>query len=624
ASTHAAGVVIGDRPLDELVPLYRDPRSDMPVTQFDMKYVEAAGLVKFDFLGLKTLSVLKEGQRLLATQGINVDFAALTWDDPAVYGLLQRGETVGVFQLESEGMRRTLAGVRPTAFGDIIALVSLYRPGPMDNIPLFGDRKNGRVALAYPHPMLEAVLAETYGIFVYQEQVMQAAQVLAGYSLGEADLLRRAMGKKIQSEMNEQRARFVSGAAANDISPAKANELFDLIDKFAGYGFNKSHAAAYAVVAYHTAWLKTHHAPAFFAASMSFDMAQTDKLALFVEDIRRCGVECLAPDVNASQAGFSVEGGKVRYALGALKGVGEKAMEALVAEREANGAFASLDDFAARIDPKLLNRRQLESLAASGAFDRLNPDCASVFAGAETILAHAASAHDQRTSGQHGLFGGAGDDASVAAIRLPSNAAWTLAERMAAERDSFGFYFSAHPVDAQRHLLAAHRVKSFAELASLPAPADGGRSAAMMAGLVESTNWRTSAKGRRYMMATISDASGQYIATVFDAGPSADLEAAAKAGTCGLMTVELDRRPGDEVPRVTVKHFQPIDSLARKTRLQLDLVIQDSAALAALVAHLAAARGGNWLVRATVTVSGGREATLILGRDFVLDADFAA
>src|SRR5215218_3247524 len=242
SSTHAAGVVIGDRPLDHLVPLYRDPRSDMPVTQFDMKYVEAAGLVKFDFLGLKTLSVLKEAQRLLANQGVEVDFASLPWDDTAVYELLQRGDTVGVFQLESEGMRRTLAGVRPTGFGDIIALVALYRPGPMDNIPLFGDRKNGRVPLAYPHSMLEEMLKETYGIFVYQEQVMQAAQVLAGYSLGEADLLRRAMGKKIQSEMDAQRARFVEGAARNNIDRAKATELFDLIDKFAGYGFNKSHA----------------------------------------------------------------------------------------------------------------------------------------------------------------------------------------------------------------------------------------------------------------------------------------------------------------------------------------------------------------------------------------------
>jgi DNA polymerase-3 subunit alpha len=595
----------------------------MPVTQFDMKYVEGAGLVKFDFLGLKTLSVLKEGQRLLAQRGVEVDFASLPWDDPAVYELLQRGDTVGVFQLESEGMRRTLAAVRPTSFGDIIALVSLYRPGPMDNIPLFGDRKNGRVPIAYPHPMLEEVLKETYGIFVYQEQVMQAAQVLAGYSLGEADLLRRAMGKKIQSEMDAQRSHFIEGAAKNNIDRAKANELFDLIDKFAGYGFNKSHAAAYALVAYHTAWLKAHHPAEFFAASMSFDIHQTDKLSLFVEDMRRSGIECLPPDVNASEAAFSVEDGKVRYALGALKGVGEKAMEALVEERLANGPFKSLDDFAERIDPKLLNRRQLESLAAAGGFDGLNSDRPAVHAAAETILAHASLAHDQRTSGQHGLFGG-GSESGIAPIRLPRDARWSLAERMAAEREAFGFYFSAHPVDAQRHLLAAHKVKSFAEVAALPAPADGGRSSATMAGLVEGVRWRTSAKGRRYMMATISDASGQYEATVFGDEPSGALEVAAKSGACGLMTVELDRRPGDEIPRVTVKRFQPFDGLASKTRLRLLLRVADAAMIPQVARELSAARGGNGSVRAVLPVSDGREATLLLGREFVLDADLAA
>ncbi len=559
SSTHAAGVVIGDRPLHELVPLYRDARSDMPVTQFDMKYVEAAGLVKFDFLGLKTLSVLKEGQRLLAQKGVEVDFLSLTWDDPAVYELLQRGDTVGVFQLESEGMRRTLAGVRPTGFGDIIALVSLYRPGPMDNIPMFGDRKNGRAELAYPHPMLEGVLKETYGIFVYQEQVMQAAQVLAGYSLGEADLLRRAMGKKIQSEMDAQRARFIEGCAANAIEAPKANELFDLIDKFAGYGFNKSHAAAYALVAYHTAWLKAHHPAEFFAASMSFDMAQTDKLALFAEDMRRGEIECLPPCINASQAAFAVEDGKVRYALGALKGVGEKAMEALVAEREARGPFKSLDDFAERIDPRLLNRRQIESLAAAGAFDSIHSDRAAVFASAEIILAHAASAADQRTSGQHGLFGGAA--APVSSMRLAKAEQWSLAQRMAAERDSFGFYFSAHPVDAHRHLLEANKAKTFAELADMPMP-DEGRAGAMMAALVEESRWRVSAKGRRYLMATLSDSSGQFQASIFDDEASAAIEAAAKSGTCGLLTVELDKRAGDDLPRVAIKRFQPLEALA--------------------------------------------------------------
>jgi DNA polymerase-3 subunit alpha len=624
ASTHAAGVVIGDRRLDELVPLYRDPRSDMPVTQFDMKYVEAAGLVKFDFLGLKTLSVLKRAQEMLAAQGVHVDLDALPWDDAQVYELLQRGDTVGVFQLESEGMRRTLASVRPTAFGDIIALVALYRPGPMDNIGMFGDRKNGRVALATPHPLLEELLSETYGIFVYQEQVMEAAKVLAGFTLGEADLLRRAMGKKIQSEMDAQRAGFVAGCErVNGIAPAKAEELFDLIDKFAGYGFNKSHAAGYALIAYQTAWLKTHHRAEFYAASKSFDMAQTDKLALFVEDMRRADVDCLPPDINASRADFSVEGEAVRYALGALKGVGEKAMEALVAEREANGPFVSLEDFAARIDPRLLNKRQIESLVGAGAFDSIVPDRPALYGAAETVLAHAVSAADERTSGQAALFGGEAH-AGVAPIRLPRDVSWTLAQRMAAEHDAFGFYFSAHPVDAQKHLLAAHKVKSFGELAAIPVPADGSRSTAMIAGLVEEARWRTSARGRRYLMATLSDSSGQYFATAFDDEPCAALEAAVKSGGCGLMSVELDRRPGDEAPRVTVKRFQPLDALAKRTRLEMVVRVPDADAVLRLTRELTGAHGGTGAIRFIVPLEPGGRATILLGRDYLLDAELAA
>jgi DNA polymerase-3 subunit alpha len=625
ASTHAAGVVIGDRPLDELVPLYRDPRSDMPVTQFDMKYVEAAGLVKFDFLGLKTLSVLRESRRLLAEQGVEVDFDALPWDDPAVYELLQRGDAVGIFQLESEGMRRTLAAVRPTGFGDIVALVALYRPGPMDNIPMFGDRKNGRAPIEYPHPLLEGILAETYGIFVYQEQVMQAAQVLAGYSLGGADLLRRAMGKKIQSEMDAQRAIFVEGCAkTNQIPAAKANELFDLIDKFAGYGFNKSHAAGYALIAYQTAWLKAHHPAEFFAASMSFDMALTDKLGVFVEDMRRSGIGCLPPDINASDAHFTVENGPeghcVRYALGALKGVGEKAMEALVAERTRGGPFASLEDFAARIDPRLLNRRQLESLAGAGAFDSVKPDRAAVYGAAETILAHAASAQDQRESGQAGLFGV--NSAEAAPIRLPRDASWTIAQRMAAERDAFGFYFSAHPVDAQRHLLAAHKVRTFAELSEIRV-AEGERAGATMAALIEGVRWRVSAKGRRYMIASLSDRSGQFEATVFDEEPSTALETAAKSGACGLLTVELDRRPGDDTPRVTIKRFQLLDALAKKTRLQMTVRLSEASMIERIARELASAKSGNGLVRLIMPIAVG-EATLVAGRDYALDGELAS
>ena len=626
ASTHAAGVVIGDRPLDQLVPLYRDPRSDMPVTQFDMKYVEAAGLVKFDFLGLKTLSVLQKAVQMLAKRGIAVDLDRLAWEDEDVYKLLQRGDTVGVFQLESEGMRRTLAAVKPTSFEDIIALVSLYRPGPMDNIPMFGARKNGREPIEYPHPLLEPVLRETYGIFVYQEQVMEAAKVLAGFSLGEADLLRRAMGKKIKSEMDAQRAGFVAGCErVNNIPRGKANELFDLIDKFAGYGFNKSHAAAYALIAYQTAWLKAHHPVIFYAASMCFDIHQTDKLAIFTDDMRRMEALCLPPSINASEAEFSVEEAgeslAVRYALGALKGVGEKAMEQLVEERRLNGSFKSLEDFAERVDPRLLNRRQIESLAGGGAFDPLDSNRAAVFSAAETILAHAASAADARESGQGGLFGGG--ESNVVPIRMPVAATWTLAQRMAAEKESFGFYFSAHPVDRYRHLAEAHGAKSYAAWASLPAPPDGGRTGAVMAGMVEEARWRTSARGRRYLMATMSDSSGQFVATVFDDDASVQVEAAAKSGACALLNVELDRRPGEEAPRVTIRSLQLFENLSKRARLQLEVEVDEVDAIARLAEAVAQDRGSHGELRLKAKLDKG-EAELVLGRDFRLDAELAA
>ncbi|WP_174279680.1 DNA polymerase III subunit alpha [Sphingomonas bacterium] len=622
SSTHAAGVVIGDRPLAELVPLYRDPRSDIPVTQFDLKYVEVAGLVKFDFLGLKTLSVLQKATRMLRARGVAIDLDALRWDDPAVYELLKRGDTVGVFQLESEGMRRTLSAVRPSNFGDIIALVSLYRPGPMDNIPSFGRRKGGTEPIEYPHPLLEGILAETYGIFVYQEQVMQAAQVLAGYSLGGADLLRRAMGKKIKAEMDAQRATFVDGCKAHNAIPAgKANELFDLIDKFAGYGFNKSHAAAYALLAYQTAWLKAHHPAEFFAASMCYDMALTDKLGLFVEDARRAGVAILPPDVNRSGAEFGVEpvgeGVAVRYALGALKSVGEGAMERLVAEREANGAFASLDDLAHRIDPRLLNKRQLETLAAAGALDGLADNRAGAFAVAETLLAVAQRTQANLLSGQGGLFGGdmpAGDT-----VKLPRSASWTLTERMEQEKEAFGFYFSAHPVDRYQHL--APRARRHASLGEL-AIADGARVGATMAVLVEEARWRTSARGKRYLMATLSDPTGQFVATCFDDAPAKALEEAAANGGCGLATVELDRRPGEEAPRVTVKAIRPFKDIAADARFAAEVTVTDAGAFAAMAALLAGHRGARGEVRARIVAPGG-DAVVLLGRDFLLDGELA-
>lgn len=632
SSTHAAGVVIGDRPLNQLVPLYRDPRSDMPVTQFDMKYVEGAGLVKFDFLGLKTLSVLQKAVQLLAQRGVGVALDTLAWDDPAVYELLQRGDTVGVFQLESEGMRKTLAAVRPTNFGDIIALVSLYRPGPMDNIPMFGRRKNGAEEIEYPHILLKPILEETYGIFVYQEQVMQAAQILAGYSLGDADLLRRAMGKKIKAEMDAQRARFVEGCAKSDIKPAKANELFDLIDKFAGYGFNKSHAAAYALLAYQTAWLKAHYPAEFFAASMAYDIHLTDKLTIFVDDMRRAGLTCLPPDINASLADFTVEaieqpgddprlGYAVRYALGGLKGVGEKAMEQLVAERDRGGPFKSLDDFAERIEPSWLNRRQLESLAESGGFDALHADRAGVYAVAENILAEAAKLADARRTGQGDMLSAMAP--AHAKVVIPPHKAWSPAERMEHEKCGFGFYFSGHPVDRYRDMAHGRGARSYGDICAQPpgTPNAEGRVMGVMAAMVEEVRWRETKRGARYASATFSDQSGQFQASCFEEDACKAIEEMARDGGCALLSVELDRLPGEETPRVTVRGVEAFSAIASTARMELKIDAMTPQAITQLAQLLSKCRGGRSEIFLRVPVTGDRAALLFLGHDFSLDVD---
>ena len=383
ASTHAAGIVIGDRPLSELVPMYRDPKSDMPVTQFNMKWVEPAGLVKFDFLGLKTLTVLDVAVKLLKPRNIDIDLATLPIDDAESYQMLARGEVVGVFQVESQGMRRALVDMRPDRFEDIIALVALYRPGPMANIPTYCSRKHGDEEPEYLHPVLEPILKETFGVIIYQEQVMQIAQVMSGYSLGDADLLRRAMGKKIRAEMDKQRDIFVAGAVKNGVPKGQAETIFELLAKFADYGFNKSHAAAYALVSYHTAYMKAHYPVEFIAASMTLDLNNTDKLSEFRSEAQRLGIKVEPPNINRSGATFEVGDKTIYYALAALKGVGIQAIEQIIEERTKRGLFTSLADFAARVNPRAINKRIIESLAAAGAFDTLEPNRARVFAGAD-------------------------------------------------------------------------------------------------------------------------------------------------------------------------------------------------------------------------------------------------
>ncbi|OYU14380.1 MAG: DNA polymerase III subunit alpha [Alphaproteobacteria bacterium PA4] len=626
SSTHAAGVVIGDRPLSQLVPLYRDPRSDMAVTQFEMKAVEKAGLVKFDFLGLKTLSVLDRAAKLLADRGVSVDWNGLPLDDPAVYALLARADTVGVFQFESEGMRRALGQVRPDCFGDIIALGALYRPGPMDNIPSFANRKHKREEVVLLHPAMEPILRETYGIIVYQEQVMQIARTLAGYSLGEADLLRRAMGKKIHAEMVAQKERFAEGAAKNDIPKDTASAIFDLVLKFANYGFNKSHAAAYALVSYQTAWLKAHHPVEFYAASMAYDIDNTDRLAIFVEDARRSGVTMLPPCINASAADFAVQDGAVRYALAALKNVGEKAMAIVTDGR--GGGYASLAEFARRVDPRLINKRQLESLIAAGCFDGIEANRAGVHLLAEAILGTAQAAAEARESAQTALFGeatGFVDDGGLAML-VPSSVSWTLAERMAQEKEAFGFFFSGHPVEAWRSVLEANGVKSFAEVAALPAPPGGGRMGVVMAGLIEEARWRTPQNGKssRYMFVTLSDRSGQYVGSCFEEETQARIETLAKDSPAVLVQAELQWREGEDVPRVRINGVTSLADMARRTKSRLTVKVCDAIAVRALVDLVTPARGkGRGALIAEVPCSSG-VARVALGSDYLLDAELEA
>lgn len=503
AGTHAAGVVIGDRPLTEIVPLYADPRAELPATQFNMKWAEKAGLVKFDFLGLKTLTVIDRALKFIRREGKDVGPEWRTFDDDATYDLMASGYTLGVFQLEGAGMRDTLKRIKPGNIEDVIAIISLYRPGPMDNIPVFAAGKEDPNTVTYQHPSLKPILEATYGVPVYQEQVMRMAQEIAGYSLGEADLLRRAMGKKIASEMDAQRVRFVSGAKeVQDIDADLANSIFDTMAKFAGYGFNKSHAAAYAVIGYHTAYLKTHFPVEFLAASMSLDIGNTDKLAAFFMDARRMGVKVLAPCINSSTPDFDVRDGAVVYALGALKGVGLEAMRVLEAERVASGAFKDLHDLAERADPKSINKKCLEQLSRAGAMDKLEPNRARALAAAPTLSSIAASAEADRAGGQGGLFG---DAEPAMRTRLPSATAWNAARKLDAELKSIGFYFSGHPLDDVLDGIDETRITLAMQLqdnAVHDKPLE-------LIGVVRKRDERPSRNGGKFAFITLSDPTGE-------------------------------------------------------------------------------------------------------------------
>ncbi|MCI5050423.1 MAG: DNA polymerase III subunit alpha [Rickettsiales bacterium] len=556
ASTHAAGVVIADRPLDELVPVYRDPKSDMPVVQYSMKYAEGAGLVKFDFLGLKTLSVLQTCVNLLKQRDIEIDLSTLPEGDPKTYELLARGDTVGVFQFESAGMQDALRKLKPDCFEDLIALGALYRPGPMDNIPTYIACKHGKQEPDYLHPMLEEVLRETYGVIIYQEQVQKIAQIMSGYTLGAADLLRRAMGKKIKEEMDSQREMFVKGALENDVDEKQSSGIFDLVAKFAGYGFNKSHAAAYALIAYQTAYLKANYPVEFMAASMTFDMHATDKLSIFRQEIEKFDAELLPPDINHSQVRFSVEEKEgayhVRYALAAIKNVGEQAMHAIVREREANGAYSDVFDLMNRVDSTVMNRRQLEHLIMAGVFDSLHPNRKQLIESADYLLSINNSASRDRESNQTSLFGQ--EDVEVSEnYQLKPCEEWPAIERLNFEFGAIGFYLSAHPLEGYAEYFKKVGVVSIAHLEHR---LSSQYSSIDIAGIVTGKKVKVSPKGK-FAFVQCSDATGMTEFSVFDEtllNQSAELLEAGK-----MVLIKADAKMEEGGPRIIAQSIKPLD-----------------------------------------------------------------
>ncbi|WP_272002915.1 DNA polymerase III subunit alpha [Roseovarius sp. ZX-A-9] len=571
ASTHAAGVVIGDRPLDELVPLYQDPRSEMPATQFNMKWVEQAGLVKFDFLGLKTLTVVQNAvQQILAggrslhiaadgrqlfepPEGAENDIGAIPLDDAATYELYAKAKTVAVFQVESSGMMDALKRMKPNCIEDIVALVALYRPGPMENIPKYCEVKNGLSEREGLHPSVDHILDETQGIIVYQEQVMQIAQEMAGYSLGGADLLRRAMGKKIQAAMDAERPKFLKGAADNGVSKEKATEVWNLLDKFANYGFNKSHAAAYAVVSYQTAWLKANHPVEFMAGVMNCDIHLTDKLAVYFEEVKKgLGLPYAPPCVNRSEATFMVKEGTLHYALGALKNVGVEAMR-LIVEGRGGQDFATLYDFARRVDLKRIGKRPLEMLARAGAFDVLDRNRRRVFEAVEPLMSYSGAIFEQKNSNQVSLFGEAGDD--LPEPRLSPVDDWLPAERLTEEFKAIGFYLSGHPLDDYMAALKRKDVKTLDEVMNLTARAP---CVLKMAGVVAGRQERKSARGNRFAFVQLSDTTGGYEVTMF----SETLEKSREfleTGTHVVVTVEATME--SEQLKLLARSVAPIDGV---------------------------------------------------------------
>ncbi len=560
ASTHAAGIVIGREPLTTYVPLYRDPKTGLVSTQYTMDWLEDCGLVKMDFLGLKTLTVVSDAVALVRRKGVALDLAAIPEDDPATFRMFSEGRSTGAFQFESTGMQSLLKQARPNRIADLIALNSLYRPGAMEHIDTYVEAKLGRRPIEYPLPELEPVLKETYGVPVYQEQVMQMAQVVAGFSLGQADILRRAMGKKKPEEMLKMKEKFLAGARSRGYAKATAEHIFELLFAFSGYGFNKSHAAAYSVLAYHTIYLKANHPAEFLAATCTNDMSDTDRLAALIHEARELGIEVLPPDVNLSERDFTVRDGKILFGLAGIKGVGAGAVEAMLAEREAGGPFTGLADFAERVDTHLVNRKVLESLVITGAFDSLGETRATLMHNLPRLVEVAARRRGERRIGQASLFE-PGAAAAGPALELERRPEWPPAQLLAAEKENLGFFFSGHPLDRFRPLIEGHGLLDLSRREGLV-----NERPCTLLGILRDVREIRTRTGRAMAFAVLEDMRGSIECILFSDLYDAKRQLIANDAVVGVVG-KIDTTRGD--PKVKVEDIMEPGALPQKPATQV-------------------------------------------------------
>jgi len=568
-ATHAAGVVIAGENLSEQVPLYKDHSANLilPSTQFDMHSSENAGLVKFDILGLTALTVIDKTVKMLAQKNINLDISKINLKDENVFKLLTSGETTGLFQLESAGVRDTLRQMKPTEFNDIVALVALYRPGPMSNIPTYNECKNGLRTPDYIHETLQEVLKPTYGIIIYQEQVMQIAQTLAGFTAGEADILRRAMGKKKRAELEKQKEKFISGAVKNGIKKDVANYVFTKIEPFADYGFNKSHAVAYALIAYQTAFLKTYYKEEFIAASMSTSLTSTSKLREYVEELKRLNVEVVRPCINTCYADFKAGENKIFYGLGAIKSVGYEAISNVVAEREKNGKFKSFSDFINRVDPKDVNKLQLEGLVKAGAFDQLETNRKKIFDSIPKIILTIKSKYDEKMSSQTNLFDLTNENKDN--FEFDNTGEWNKKELLFNEFNSIGFYMSDHPLNEYKEFFQHLDIESYKEFT------ESNKSEALVAGTIMSIQEKKSAKGTAFAIVKFSDNKSEFEIFLFSELLILNRDKL-KESNSFILTLQKEKNNSDNsIKRINIRKLVDLNDLVNKTYENVSIVVKD-------------------------------------------------